>query len=70
MQLTVIYHGYNLIVDIDECETYNCSSSAKCMNIPGSYHCICTNGTKMDNEGNCTGIARLAINNNVTVIIC
>ena len=54
--------NFNL-VDIDECETesYDCPSSAYCMNSYGSYHCICTNGTRMDDKGTCTGITRLAI---------
>ena len=49
---------YNLIDDIDECkdESYDCPSSADCTNTHGSYYCICTNGTKIDNKGNCTGI--------------
>ena len=47
-----------LLVDIDECETESdpCPSSAYCNNTYGSYLCICTNGTKMDDKGDCTGI--------------
>ena len=57
------YDKFNTVIDIDECETESdpCPSSAYCNNTYGSYLCICTNGTKMDDKGDCTGIT---INNN------
>ena len=54
----LIIINQSLSVDIDECETESdpCPSSAYCNNTYGSYICICTNGTKMDDKGDCIGI--------------
>ena len=60
----LIIINQSLSVDIDECETESdlCPSSAYCNNTYGSYICICTNGTKMDDKGDCICIT---INHNI-----
>lgn len=35
-------------LDIDECKENPCHVSAKCINVPGSYKCICAEGTSGD----------------------
>ena len=53
----------SLLVDIDECEGESdpCLSSAYCTNINGSYFCTCTNGTRMDDKGDCIGITTIKL---------
>lgn len=34
--------------DIDECEAHPCHPSAQCVNLPGSYRCVCPEGTVGD----------------------
>ena len=45
------------ITDIDECAVNNgnCSESADCTNVPGSYICACITGYTGDGL-NCTGL--------------
>ena len=40
--------GNEKCLDIDECEQYPCHASAKCINLRGSYRCICPHGTAGD----------------------
>ena len=42
--------------DDDECassKTNNCSGSLVCENLPGSYRCVCPEGTTLTPSGNC-----------------
>ena len=52
-----------IIADFNECEAdpdhaYDsiCPISSDCVNTIGTYECICTNGTQMDKNRNCTGM--------------
>ena len=48
--------------DIDECEkeTHNCDMNAFCVNIEGSYTCMCNDGYSGDgHNGTCEGTSTL-----------
>ena len=55
MQLVHKLHMYYIYTDNDECQVDNGGCPQSCNNTPGSYHCQCWNGYKMDNDSNCTG---------------
>ena len=41
------------IIDINECEdekNNTCKSKGKCVNVPGSFHCVCIEGYHLDTE--------------------
>ena len=44
-------------VDVDECQTgsYSCHEFAQCVNVIGSYDCICQPGYTGDGEQSCAG---------------
>ena len=44
-------------VDVDECQTgsYSCHEFAQCVNLIGSYDCICQPGYTGDDEQSCAG---------------
>ena len=43
-------------IDIDECDSYDCGNGT-CINIPGSYICICPSGYIFNfDDLQCTGI--------------
>ena len=49
-----------LVSDINECQEvgnkrHNCSETATCTNVPGSYNCSCDAGFEGDPLVNCTG---------------
>ena len=51
---------YNIFLDIDECTIIgldDCDETAnfECVNIPGSFNCVCSPGYEMDGGGNCVG---------------
>lgn len=43
--------------DINECDlgTFSCHAQAECVNVPGSYKCICLPGYGGDGKINCSG---------------
>ena len=43
--------------DVDECRmgTYYCHEFAQCVNVIGSYDCVCQPGYTGDGEQSCTG---------------
>lgn len=43
--------GPEKCLDIDECENNPCHLSAKCINLHGSYRCVCPQGTAGDPAG-------------------
>lgn len=44
--------------DIDECAGKNdCSRDARCMNVPGTYQCVCKKGFRGDGK-RCTGVVK------------
>lgn len=49
--------------DIDECEKglFSCAENASCVNLPGSYRCICDRGYKGDGAEKCTCEYRLIL---------
>ncbi len=47
-------------IDIDECRIgeHNCEKG--CLNVPGSYHCLCPLGFKLNKDGHtCSGIIHI-----------
>ena len=62
MRLQHVPNSYKIIIaDIDECESASdhdsiCPRSSMCENTNGTYVCICINGTRMDEDENCTGM--------------
>ena len=52
-----ISNNFDVFVDIDECSIgeHNCDKG--CLNVPGSYHCSCPLGFKLNKDGHtCSGI--------------
>lgn len=41
--------------DINECEATPCANNSHCMNVPGSFICLCPEGFFGDGVVNCTG---------------
>ena len=56
MQLGNILLLYLQFSDNDECLVDNGGCPQSCNNTPGSYHCQCWNGYKMNNDSVCTGM--------------
>ncbi|XP_012935164.1 hemicentin-1 [Aplysia californica] len=43
-------------VDINECQSGNqCPNNRQCRNTPGSFQCLCLDGSQPDNNNNCPG---------------
>lgn len=40
-----------IITDIDECSLGTANCAQKCINIPGSYQCICERGYRLGTDG-------------------
>ena len=56
-------HHYTLhsFPDVNECElaTLGCSNSAECVNVPGTYTCVCSAGYQLNGDGvSCQGIIK------------
>ena len=49
----------NIFTDIDECKNNPCNGA--CVNLPGSYQCICDPGYEL-RDGRCQGIVVLYCN--------
>ncbi|XP_006892772.1 PREDICTED: uromodulin [Elephantulus edwardii] len=50
-------------VDLDECSVpgaHNCSGGSSCMNMPGSYACLCPAGFHLTPEGDCADVDECA----------
>ena len=51
--LFFFYFFNTTIIDINECEdekNNTCKSNEKCVNVPGSFHCVCMEGYHLDTE--------------------
>ncbi|KAK2143033.1 hypothetical protein LSH36_885g00055 [Paralvinella palmiformis] len=48
-------------VDVDECELSPCAGH--CINTPGSYNCVCSEGYMLENDGSCTDIDECSTDN-------
>lgn len=46
-----------MFADVNECKTVTCIKYSKCVNIPGSYYCNCTDGYEY-NEMNDTCVGK------------
>ena len=47
------------VTDINECDLDKSVCSQICINTPGSFHCLCSNGFRLaDDERSCTGLLR------------
>ena len=50
--------------DVNECElaTHGCSNSAECVNVPGTYSCVCSAGYQLSDDGTaCQGTLMLCV---------
>ena len=54
--LTVLKQSF-LTTDINECQlgSFSCHAQARCLNVPGSYICICLPGFIGDGKSICQG---------------
>uniref|UniRef100_A0A914W7R3 EGF-like domain-containing protein n=1 Tax=Plectus sambesii TaxID=2011161 RepID=A0A914W7R3_9BILA len=55
----ICYEGYfgSSCEDVDECKgNHSCAINAKCVNILGSYQCVCPDGLKGDGRSECVDI--------------
>ena len=53
----VIYIDTVSLADTDECATeadHTCDENASCINVPGSYICVCNDGFDGDGVNACT----------------
>lgn len=70
MQIVSSVDVANCYVDINECEEdlVNCTENSQCVNLIGSFVCICNHGYH-NNGTNCCMVEFLALSENYVIIL-